>query len=140
VSPGRKGLGTPLRAFCAGFFTVLIFSRPGRVNSPTPRFLMWRSIMDDSSSMTAFTSLRVRPVTSAISATIWVLLYLVAMAVVLLAGVFTAAALAAGALRAAAGLAAVVLAAGALRAAGALVAVALVAVALAAGFLGAAMM
>src|SRR5690606_7202899 len=27
VSPGRKGLGTPLRAFCAGFFTVLIFSR-----------------------------------------------------------------------------------------------------------------
>src|SRR6056300_1399552 len=38
VSPGLKGLGTPFLARCAGFFTVLIFSRPGRANSPTARF------------------------------------------------------------------------------------------------------
>ena len=30
----------PLRALVAGFFTVVIFSRPGNTNSPTPFFLM----------------------------------------------------------------------------------------------------
>src|SRR5690554_1258699 len=43
-SPGLNGLGTCLRARRAGFFTVLIFNRPGRVNSPTPRFLTCRSM------------------------------------------------------------------------------------------------
>ncbi len=33
-SPGLNGFGTPFFALRAGFLTVLIFSRPGNVNSP----------------------------------------------------------------------------------------------------------
>src|SRR5690606_41597812 len=54
-SPGLNGFGTFLRAGRAGFFTVLILRRPGRVNSPTPRFLMCLSIRLLSSSSTRLT-------------------------------------------------------------------------------------
>ena len=52
------------RDFVAGFFTVLIFKRPGNVNCPAARFLRWRSITTASSSKTAPTSFFVRPVFS----------------------------------------------------------------------------
>lgn len=39
VSSPVKGF-VPLRAFVAGFFWVVIFINPGRVNCPAPRFLM----------------------------------------------------------------------------------------------------
>ena len=39
VSPGRNGFGTFFRALCEGFFTTLIFIRPGIVQAPTAPFL-----------------------------------------------------------------------------------------------------
>src|SRR5690606_25236500 len=66
ISSPVKGL-TPLRALVAGFFTVVIFIRPGTVNSPTPFLLTLREISDSSSSSTDDTCLRFRPVVVAIS-------------------------------------------------------------------------
>ena len=52
VSPGRNGFGTFFRALCAGFFTTLIFIRPGIVQAPTAPFWTWRSMTDSSASNT----------------------------------------------------------------------------------------
>ena len=55
VSPGRKGFGTFFRALCEGFFTTLIFIRPGIVQAPTAPFWTWRSMTDSSASKTSAT-------------------------------------------------------------------------------------
>jgi len=62
ISSPVKGL-MPLRALVAGFFTTLIFMRPGTVNTPGPR-LSSRLIIADRASNTAPTSFLVRPVCS----------------------------------------------------------------------------
>ena len=63
-SPGRKGFGTFLRALVAGFLLTLTLSKPGSLNSPTPRPLMWPSITSESASKTCATSLLAIPVSS----------------------------------------------------------------------------
>lgn len=85
VSSPVKGL-IPLRALRAGFLTVFILSRPGRVNSPTLRFLMWRSITVVNSLNTSLIWDLFKPVLSAISETIWDLVYLFWIAVTFFAG------------------------------------------------------
>ena len=67
----------PMRFLVAGRFTERIFRRPGRVNSPTARFLMCRSMSTSSSSNTEPTCLRVNPVLPAISVRMAVLVILV---------------------------------------------------------------
>ena len=67
VSPGRNGFGTFFRALCAGFFTTLIFIRPGIVQAPTAPFWTWRSMTDSSASKTSATCRLVSFVFSAIS-------------------------------------------------------------------------
>src|SRR5690606_15598321 len=85
-SPGLKGLGTPLRAGRAGRLTALIFSRPGRVNSPAPRFFRWRSIRSLMESRTALTCFLLRPVSSEMLLRIAVLVNFSWIAEVFLAG------------------------------------------------------
>ena len=72
VSPGRNGFGTFFRALCAGFFTTVIFIRPGIVQAPTAPFWTWRSMTESSASKTSATCRLVRSVFSAISENICV--------------------------------------------------------------------
>ena len=106
VSSPVKGL-IPLRALRAGFFTVLILRIPGMVNSPTPRFLMLRSISECSSSITEPTCFLLKPVLSATLARIWLLVSFseIAVAAFFAGAAFLATAFLAGAFLAAAFLA-----------------------------------
>src|SRR5690625_1622114 len=94
VSSPVKGL-MPLRALVAGFLTVLILSRPGSTNSPAPFLCRWRSMTLLRLSSTSLTCFLVRPVFSAISLVIWVLVNFSVMGTTFLEAV-RGAALAAG--------------------------------------------
>ena len=67
ISSLVKGL-MPLRALVAGFLIVFILSNPGRVNSPTARFLMCLSMISEHESNTLATCALVRFTSSAMLA------------------------------------------------------------------------